>query len=66
MGLVLASYGCVFDNGELSLEGKSSELLVNDNVRMKRHVNFSKDLFYLKRRKPLPASFLRLPFRLII
>jgi branched-chain amino acid transport system ATP-binding protein len=33
LGLMLASYGYVIENGELSLEGKTSDLLNNEDVK---------------------------------
>jgi branched-chain amino acid transport system ATP-binding protein len=33
LGLMLASYGYVIENGELSLEGKTSDLLKNEDVK---------------------------------
>jgi branched-chain amino acid transport system ATP-binding protein len=33
LGLMLASYGYVIENGELSLEGKTSDLLENEEVK---------------------------------
>jgi branched-chain amino acid transport system ATP-binding protein len=33
LGLLLASYGYVMENGELSLEGKTSDLLKNEDVK---------------------------------
>lgn len=33
LGLLLASYGYVLENGELSLEGKTADLLNNDDVK---------------------------------
>lgn len=33
LGLMLASYGYVLENGEMSLQGKTSDLLKNDDVK---------------------------------
>jgi branched-chain amino acid transport system ATP-binding protein len=33
MGLLLASYGYVLENGELSLQGKTSDLMLDENVK---------------------------------
>jgi branched-chain amino acid transport system ATP-binding protein len=33
LGLMLASYGYVLENGELSLQGKTSDLMLDENVK---------------------------------
>jgi branched-chain amino acid transport system ATP-binding protein len=33
LGLMLASYGYVLENGELSLQGKTSDLMNDENVK---------------------------------
>jgi ABC-type branched-subunit amino acid transport system ATPase component len=33
LGLMLASYGYVLENGEMSLQGKTSDLLKNEDVK---------------------------------
>lgn len=33
LGLMLASYGYVLENGELALQGKTSDLMLDENVK---------------------------------
>jgi branched-chain amino acid transport system ATP-binding protein len=33
LGLKLASYGYVLENGELALQGKTSDLMLNEDVK---------------------------------